>query len=175
MELLTQAEQVGMGMALSQSLAKIAQHLGLPEKVAATVSQERAQRAMDRLNGMEDTKPTLGQVGRYAGIGGLGGSAIKALGNVIEGYKKPTTPGLKGQLLAVGKAAVKGDTNKAVASRIRSVASTGVTGALGAGVLPLARTGTDRSAERRVLRKYINQYEPNGLQMPAAASPRTSA
>lgn len=145
-------------------------------KLSATISQERAQRAMDRLSGMEDTKLTAGQVGRYAGIGGVGGTAIKALGNVIEGYKRPTTPGLKGQLLAVGRAAVKGDTNKTLGSRVRSVAAAGATGALGAGVLPLARTGTDRSAERKVLRKYINQNEPNGLRMPTApAAPVTNA
>ena len=124
---------------------------------SAEVSPERARRAMDRLGDMENTKATTGQVGRYAGIGGTGGAAIAAIGNVIEGYKKPTTPGIKGHLAALGRAAVRADKNTTVGAKIRSVASTGVKGALGAGVIPLARSGTDRSAERRLLKKYIQE------------------
>jgi hypothetical protein len=124
---------------------------------SAEVSPERARRAMDRLGDMENTKATPGQVGRYAGIGGGGGAAIAAIGNVIEGYKKPTSPGIKGHLVALGRAAVRADKNPTVGAKIRSIASTGVKGALGAGVIPLARSGTDRSAERRLLKKYIQE------------------
>lgn len=143
-----------MSYLLVDAIEKIAQRAGV--KVAA-VSPEKARRAMDRLSAMEDTKPGIGQVARYAGIGGIGGTGIKAVGNIIEGYKKPTTPGLKGHLLALGRAAVKSDVNKTLGSKIRSVASTGVTGALGAGVIPLARSGTDRAAERKVLKRYIQE------------------
>lgn len=125
---------------------------------AATVSPETARRAMDRLSGMEETKPGVGQVARYAGIGGGGGAAIAALGNVIEGYKRPTSPGIKGHLAALGRAAVRADKNPRVGDKVRSIASTAVKGALGAGVIPLARTGTDRAAERRTLKKYIAQH-----------------
>jgi hypothetical protein len=125
---------------------------------SATVSPETARRAMDRLSGMEEVKPGVGQVARYAGIGGGGGAAIAALGNVIEGYRRPTTPGIKGHLAALGRAAVRADKNPKVGDKIRSIASTGVKGALGAGVIPLARSGTDRASERRVLKKYIAQH-----------------
>lgn len=124
---------------------------------SAAVSPERARRAMDRLSDMEDTKATPGQVGRYAGIGGGGGAAIAAIGNVIEGYKRPTTPGVKGHLAALGRAAVRADKNPTVGAKVRSIASTGVKGALGAGVIPLARSGTDRSAERHLLKRYIQE------------------
>ena len=128
----------------------------------AEVSPERARRAMDRLSDMEGTKATGGQVARYAGIGGGGGAAIAALGNVIEGYAKQTkAPGLKGHLAALGRAAVRADKNPLVGDKIRSVASTAVKGALGAGVIPLARAGTDRGAERRLLKKYIQENAVN--------------
>lgn len=171
MDLLPDSEQAALSTALGQSLAKIAQQLGLPVKVAAAVSQERAQRAMDRLSSMEDTKPTGGQVARYAGIGGGGGAATAALSNIIEGYtRQPHGPGLRGHLSALGRAAVRADKNPGVGDKLRSVAATAVKGALGAGVLPLVRSGTDRGAERKVLRKYINQYEPSGMQLPPTPS-----
>jgi hypothetical protein len=52
---------------LVDALGKLAGQCGLK---VAEVSSERARRAMDRLSSMEDTKPTVGQVARYAGIGG---------------------------------------------------------------------------------------------------------
>ena len=146
-----EAQQQG----LFDALSKLAVQCGLK---VAEISPEKARRAMDRLSSMEDTKPTIGQVGRYAGIGGGGGATIAALGNVIEGYtKQPRGPGLKGHLAALGRAAVRADKNPLAGDRVRSIASTAVKGALGAGVIPLARSGTDRASERKILKKYIQQ------------------
>lgn len=156
MDLITPSEQVEMSLQLGKSLGKIARCLGL-HKVA--VSQERAVRALDRLDRMNDTKPTAGQLGRYAGIGGAGGAAISALSNVVEGYKRPTTPGLKGHLLALGQAAVRAEKNPTTASKVRSVAASATRGALGGGAIPLLRNVADRHAEQKVLKNYVSQYE----------------
>jgi hypothetical protein len=120
----------------------------------AEVSPEQARRSLDRLDTLERNKPDLKQVRRYATVGGLGGMGVKAIGNTIENYHPTKLPGLKGKLVGLGAAAVKG---KDTGEKIRSLASMGVTGALGAGVIPLARSGTDRRAEVKTLRRYMRE------------------
>jgi hypothetical protein len=143
---------------LAVVLCKVASYTGVLQKTAL-VSQPRAARALDRLDTLNENKPTLGQVGRYAGIGGVGGAAISSLGNVVEHYKPPTTPGIKGHLLALGQAAVKAEKNPTVSSKVRLVAANTMKGALGGGAIPLLRSAADRHAEQKVLREYLVQQQ----------------
>lgn len=120
----------------------------------AAVSPEQARRSLDRLDTLESNKPSWSQARRYAAIGGTGGVGIKAMGNVIENYHPSALPGVKGKLLGLGQAAVKGATT---GEKVRSLASMGATGALGAGVIPLARSGTDRRHEVKTLRRFMRE------------------
>jgi hypothetical protein len=156
MNLLKPEEELALGAQLGQSLCKIACSLGLSTK-SAEVTPEQAARSKDRLERMTATKPTAGQLGRYAGIGGGTGAAIGALGNVVEHYHRPATPGIKGQLLAIGQAAVRADKNPTALSKARSVAAHAVKGAVGGGSIPLIRNAVDRHAEKKVLKDYAAQ------------------
>lgn len=98
------------------------------------ISDEHAQKSLDRLDTLERNRPTLKQVGRYGAIGALAGPAISAVGNIIE--KKPAFGGL------------------------RSIAAQAAKGSLSAGALPLVRTHLDRHAEIGTLKKYVKEREP---------------
>jgi len=109
----------------------------------ATVSPEQARRSLDRLDTLEQSKPTVRQLGRYGGIGAVGGAAIGAMGNAIE-----------------HGGALRGATPKA---KLLNVAANSVKGALGGGAIPLVRSGLDRRAEQGTLRKFMreNPGEPH--------------
>jgi hypothetical protein len=98
------------------------------------VSDEHAQKAIERLDSLEKNHPTVGQLGRYGAIGAVAGPAISAVGNIIE--RKP----------AFGS--------------LRNVAASAVKGGLGASTIPLARVHFDRKAEVGTLKKYVNEREP---------------
>jgi hypothetical protein len=96
------------------------------------ISDEQAQKSIEQLEQLERNKPTLGQVGRYAGLGALAGPAISTIGNVVAG-------------------------KKALEGGLRGIASKAVTGALSAGAVPLARSALDRRASIGQLKKYMQQ------------------
>ena len=107
------------------------------EKVAAEVSDADAAESLQRLKAIERSKPTLGQVGRYAAIGGAGtavGAAIKDLA-----VKSP-----KDILGGPGK-------------RLRTVAGNALAGAVVSGGAPLVRAHFDRQVEKGTLKKYLAQ------------------
>jgi len=99
------------------------------EKLGA-ISDEQAQRSLDQLDQLEKNKPTLGQMGRYAGVGAIAAPVIGAIGDVIGGR-----PG----------------------GGLRGVASRAVTGGLSASAIPLARSALDRRASIGHLKKYMQQ------------------
>jgi len=96
-----------------------------------TISDAEAQKAIDRLESLEKSKPTAGQVGRYGALGAVGGALTKVLGHTIEhgvGGLKP-----------------------------RSLAASAATGAVGSGAIPLVRAALDRKAEEHKIKKYLEQ------------------
>jgi hypothetical protein len=103
------------------------------EKVG-TISEEQARRALDQYEGLEASKPTLGQVGRYAALGAVAAPAVGALGDVV--YGAPVFGGKIG----------------------RGIASSAVKGALGSGAIPLVRQQWDRHVAKSTLREYLRQY-----------------
>lgn len=102
------------------------------EKLGA-VSDEHAQRSLERLHSLEKSRPTLGQVGRYGAIGAVAGPAISAVGNLIE--------------------------KKSPFGSARTLAAQAVKGGLSASAIPIARGHLDRRAEIGTLKKYISERE----------------
>jgi len=101
----------------------------------AAVSEEEALESLQRLHRLEEMKPTVGQVGRYATIGAASGPAIASLKHVIEG----------GEILGgAGK-------------RLRGGAAAATAGALTSGAIPLVRSYMDRRAEIGKLKKFVQQ------------------
>lgn len=103
----------------------------------AEVSHEQALESLIRLQRLEETKPTVGQVGRYATIGAASGPAIAALKHKIEGGK------------------ILGGAGK----RLRGGGAAAAAGALTSGAIPLVRSYMDRRAEIGKLKKFIQQEE----------------
>lgn len=101
------------------------------------ISDEEAQKSVDRLEALEKSKPTLGQMGRYGAVGALAAPAIGAVGNLVAG--RPVFEG-----------------NNMV-EKVRGVAGQAVKGGLGASVIPVARTALDRRAEVGHLKNYMKQ------------------
>jgi hypothetical protein len=104
------------------------------------VTDDEARRALDRYDNLEQNKPTLGQVGRYGGLGAAAGAGLHALGRTIEGGTNPVTR--------------------------RSLGGAALTGAISMGAVPLLRNALDQHTERGTLKKYLSQehlgeYAPN--------------
>lgn len=108
-------------------------------KVGA-VSDEQARSSLDRLDTLERNRPTLHQVGRYAGLGAVAGPAMSLAGNLIK-------KGPKGALEFGGK------------SVLRGVAGDAAKGAIGGGLVPLVRNQLDRRAEMGTLKSFMHQHE----------------
>lgn len=100
------------------------------EKLGA-VSPQQARTSLDRLDTLEQNKPTSGQVARYAGLGAVTAPAVGMLSNAIR--KKPVFEGLRG------------------------VAADATKGAIGMGAMPLLRGHLDRQAEIGTLKKYLHE------------------
>ncbi len=121
---------------------KTASILGELQKLRAVI-EEQARRSMDRLDTLEKSKPTMGQMGRYAAIGAAAGPAVKAVSNLVKG--KPLSD--FGQVVGSG-----------VRGALRGVAGDAAAGAAAAGAVPLLRGHLDRKAEIGTLKKYVHQY-----------------
>lgn len=112
------------------------------------VSPAEARRALERLESLEDNKPTGEQVLRYGALGAVSGPAISALGEMAAG-RKPYRAATKG-ILGLGKAVSS--------SPARAVAGDALKGALTAGAIPLVRSSLDRHAEIGKLNRFMQEY-----------------
>lgn len=108
-------------------------------KVGA-ISDEQARSSLDRLDTLERNRPTLHQVGRYAGLGAVAGPAMSLAGNLIK-------KGPKGALDFGGKSVLRGAIGDAAK------------GAIGGGLVPLVRNQLDRRAEMGTLKTFMQQHE----------------
>ena len=118
-----------------------------------TVSEEDAQKALDRYESLQKSAPTMKQVGRYAALGAVAGPAIAAVGNAVRGGRAPDVS-LLGHLAGAKAPGLSGV--------LRGAAGSAVTGALGSGAVPLVRAHLDRQAEMGTLRKYMAQQTEPG-------------
>jgi hypothetical protein len=94
------------------------------------ISDDQARASLDRLDSLEKSKPTGGQVARYGALGAGAGALGKAVSHSIEHGKMPVGRGLGGAAAA---------------------------GAIGMGAMPLLRSSLDRRAEMGRLKKYMGQ------------------
>lgn len=112
------------------------------------VSDEQARAALERLDSLEESKPTAGQALRYGALGAGAGLVSRGLGDAIE-------HGVGGALA------------KAAPGRFAAAA---VTGGLMAGATPMIRSALDRRAEAGKLRSYLAQpptaLTPAGVDIP---------
>lgn len=99
-------------------------------KLAHEASKEEALGALDRLEGIERARPTAGQMARGAIIGGAVGPAASAVGKLIS----------HGHFQAP-----------------REALSQAVTGALAGSAVPFIKNRLESTAERRMLRNYVDQ------------------
>lgn len=113
------------------------------------VSDDQAQAALDRLESLERSKPTVGQAVRYGTLGAGAGLATRGLGDVIE-------HGMQGAL----------SSERFLPRRYAAAAATG---GLMAGAVPMMRSAWDRRAEKGKLKQYLSQPTsegPAGVDLP---------
>lgn len=126
-----------LNAALAHNTASGLRHGYAAEKHAASVSDEEAERAVSRIHTLDQNKPTVAQVGRYAGLGAAGGIGVGALKDTIAGDTHFGTGSLK--------------------NRIRRGVGSAVAGAVTSGALPLVRTHLDRGVEKEKLKNWMSQ------------------
>ena len=108
------------------------------EKLGA-VDAAQARTSLDRLDTLERNKPTAGQALRYGTLGAGAGLATGAISDVIQGRKlfKPEEGVRFG--------------------RPRAMLARAAAGAVGSGMIPLARYYLDRQAEMGKLKEFMGQ------------------
>lgn len=126
------------------------------------ITDEQARQSLDRLDTLERNKPSMAQVGRYAGLGAVAGPAIGAVGNAIKGGRAPGTS-LIGHLAGAGPGGV-----------LRAVAGSAATGAAGSGLIPLVRSHLDRRAEIGTLKSFVKQHDELPPAVPGPAGTEVS-
>lgn len=147
------AERKRKERATQQGMPKAAELAGsmLDElEKLGVISDEQARKSLERLDTLEKSKPTGGQVARYATIGGIAVPAIKALGQTIKG-------GRGEGVSALGHLA--GAKTPGHGAALRQLAGSVAEGALSAGAVPLIRARSDRSAEIGKLKSYLAQEQ----------------
>lgn len=108
-------------------------------KVGA-ISEEQARASLDRLDTLERNKPTMGQVGRYAGLGAVAGPVMSTVSNVIK-------HGPSGAINFGGKSIARG------------ILGDAAKGAIGGGLVPLARNHLDRRGEIGTLKTFVHEHQ----------------
>lgn len=79
------------------------QKLGTLSPEHAEKSLQELEGAVNTLNKLEEQKPSAGQLGRYALVGGTLSPAINAVSDAVKGtLKRPTARGLAGDVLKGG-------------------------------------------------------------------------
>jgi hypothetical protein len=94
------------------------------------ISDAQAQASADRLDTLEKSKPTGGQIARYGALGAGAGGVGRLVSHSIEHGVRPSLRGVGGAAAA---------------------------GAIGMGAMPLIRSQLDRRAEAGHLKKYLQQ------------------
>ena len=114
---------------------------GQLEKLANEITKEDAEKSLKRLRSLNESAPTLGQLGRGASVGSvvmpLSGLAWRA----IAGAK--------------GRTAAAGLNPKALWPGARPMAATAAQGAVLGSLLPAGRHKLEQGAEKQKLREYV--------------------
>lgn len=127
------------------------------------IEPHEARRTLDRLENLEQRRPTADQALRYGTIGAIAGPIIGAAGDLIAG-KKPFGAGFR-----IGAQGLERTTKKQIA---KNIASDSMKGMIGAGAIPLAQNALDQHAERGKLNRFMQEYEAVQRQAPAPEVPQ---
>jgi len=117
-----------------------------------TVSEEAAEKALTRYKALKENKPEAGQIARYSALGAAVAPAMHVGGNLLkgEGLSRAVSVaekynGMRGNVRAAGVG--------------RSLAASAVTGAVGMGLVPIARHWLDQRAEKGKLQHFLHERE----------------
>lgn len=120
------------------------------------VSDAEARAALKQLDQLDQSKPGLNQLGRYAAIGATAAPVIGMVGSVIQG--RP----ILGRTPGAG-------TRQQIVEMMRGAAADAAKGALGAGVIPLIRHRSDINAQMDTLKDFIAERQQKlSMQTPRA-------
>jgi len=138
------AEVSGLGLLAAPDLKKlIAKHAGESHN---SISEEDVLSAVDRLEHLDKVKPTLGTVGRFAGLGAVTAPGIAMSRDLVAGNKQFHGWNRKAHGLSLAKG-----------SKLRNAAGVATGGALAGGVLPLVQNELSRRSEKGKIRKFLAQ------------------
>lgn len=114
----------------------------------AAISDEQAEKALNRYENLSKNNLSGSQVARYAVVGGAAGPVSAALGNAIKGGRPPGLSLLSH--LADAKAPGK-------ANALRALAANTIKGSVTAGAVPIIRHHLDRKAELNTVKQYAKE------------------
>jgi len=113
-----------------------------------TISDEEAEVALKRYQSLKENRPDAGQVARYSALGAATAPAMHVAGNVLKGEP---------YLVGVGSKYRKPGASRGLGVG-RALAGSAITGAVGMGLVPIARHWMDRGAEKGKLRRYLKEH-----------------
>lgn len=137
------------------NMAKAASELAFFDELVkvGAISEEQAGASLDRIERLQQQKPTGGQVARYATIGAVASPAISAMSNAI-----------KGKALFDGKGGgVKGI--------VRGIAGEAAKGAVATSMIPALRHEGDRRAEISTLKHFVEEQSKESFQTSQYSGP----
>lgn len=115
-----------------------------------TISDEEAEVALKRYQALKESRPDAGQIARYSALGAAVAPTMHVAGNLLKGE------GLKGAVSVAEKYRNQGAGMMARGVG-RSLGAGAITGAVGMGLVPIARHWMDRGAEKHKLKEYLHQ------------------
>ena len=107
----------------------------------SAISDEAAADALKRYETLQESRPGIGQVARYSALGAVASPLMTAGEGLIKGEKLKSL---------ITPAAGRG--------MGRAVAGRAVGGAVGMGLVPIARHWMDRSVEKNKLKRYLREH-----------------
>lgn len=139
------------GIATKFNLGPEETEMALRGKFGSVITPEEAEASLARYQKLQDQKPTVGQVGRYAALGATAAPVAGVLKNVITGGGASWS-GVKDKALE----AASGGWQRA-GLHGRALAGMAAAGALTSGAIPLIRAHLDQQAEKAKLKSFLQQ------------------
>lgn len=123
------------GAPLGALAAQSVQARDRSEPKVAGVSDQAVMQSVDRLDKLKRDAPTVGQLGRAAGVGAVLGPVASLTQRAIAG-RGAAGPTYRG---------------------VRDLAASAASGAIAGGLVPTIRRKVDQSAEKKTIKNYLNQ------------------
>jgi hypothetical protein len=128
---------------------------------------QQARQALGRLQELEQTKPSIGEVTRKGLAAGVAGTGASLLGRAITGdISKPFVEGMKG--MRPGWRGVAKGVGRGLLGLGRDIAGTAATSAAFGTSLPFLSRALDRRAEQARLKDYLEERPRSRLRRSAS-------